>query len=139
MAFWIDPFILIGCGVAVALVAKHSFPRTPFFVSTACGSILTVVYGVSVGLFVDHPLLRPVVPLLGAETGTEFMINGWILPLVEPGTLWTELSPTAMFLSVVIFATYPAWLVLGVVAGRVAVGRHPDQEGVVGLLSVRSE
>ena len=134
MAFWMDPFIMLACGVLIAVLAKRWFHTHPHFVYVAGVLTMLVTYVIAGGLFVNWSLLEPVWTFLGADSGTEFMIDGIILPIADQGMTYTDLGPLGMVLAVVIFAAYPAFLALGVVLGRILVGRHPGQEGLVGLL-----
>lgn len=134
MAFWMDPFIMLACGIAIAAIAKRWLAHNPHFVPLAFGLTMLVTYVIAVGLFVNAAVLEPIWTLLGADTGTEFMINGIVLSIAEPGLVWQELSARGMFLSVLIFVTYPVFLALGIVTGRLVVGRHPKQEGLIGLV-----
>ena len=134
MAFWIDPFLMIAFGIIIAVLAKRFAPGHPH--ATHILGILTMIgtYIVAIGLFVNFSVLEPIWEFLLADTGTEFMINGVILPIAESGLTWEELSNTQMFISIFIFTTYPAFLAAGIILGRILVGRDPDQGGVVGLL-----
>lgn len=134
MAFWMDPFIMLACGIVIAYLAKRWFHRHPHFVYVAGALTMLVTYIIAGGLFVNWSLLEPIWTFLGADSGTEFMIDGIILPIAEPGMTYTDLGPLGMGLSIVIFAVYPAFLALGVVLGRLLYGSRPDQEGLVGLV-----
>lgn len=134
MAFWIDPFLMIGFGIIIAWLTKRFAPGNPHAVYVLGTLTMIGTYFVAIGLFVNVSLFEPIWEFLLADTGTEFMINGVILPIAESGLVWQELSGTQMFISIFIFCTYPVFLVLGVVLGRNLFGRNPDQEGVVGLL-----
>lgn len=136
MAFWMDPFIMLACGLLISLLAKHWFHGHPHFVYAAGALTMAITYVIAVGLFVNWSLLEPIWLFLGAETGTEFMIDGIILPIADTGMTYTDLGPLGIALAIVIFAVYPVFLALGVVLGRLLFGRHPAQEGIVGLIRV---
>lgn len=134
MAFWIDPLALLGLGAIIAWVSKHHFGGSDLAIYGFELLVMVVTYAVAIGLFLNVSVFRPLWTALGAETGTAFMINGGVLRLVDAGTVWTDLGPGAMALSILLFALYPFFLRLGVMLGRVLVGRHPDQSGLLGLL-----
>ena len=137
MAFWMDPFIMLGVGLLIAVLAKRWFHAHPHFVYAAGALTMVITYVIAGGLFVNWSLLEPIWTFLGADSGTEFMIDGIILPIADPGMSYTDLGPLGMGLAIVIFAVYPVFLALGVVLGRLLFGRHPGQGGIVGLLTAR--
>lgn len=134
MAFWMDPFLMVIFGIIIAYLAKRIAPGNPHIVPVL--AILTMIgtYIVAIGLFVNASVLAPIWEFLLADSGTEFMINGVILPIAESGLVWQDLSGTQLFLSIFIFTTYPVFLILGIVLGRNLFGRNATQEGLVGLL-----
>lgn len=137
MAFWIDPILLVGTGIALAWVVKVAFDGNAFALYVGQAVALAATYTVAIGLFLNVPVLAPLWRALGAETGTAFMMNGWLFAFVPPETVWTDLGTASMFVAIVLFAVYPAWLRLGIVVGRLAFGRHARQEGLVGLARPR--
>jgi hypothetical protein len=134
MAFWIDPFLLLAIGMVLAALAKHAAPQNPHFVPVVGALTMLVTYSIAIGLFVNFEFLEPIWVTLGAETGTEFMLNGVILSIAESGLVWQDLSGTQLFVSILIFTTYPVYLATGIALGRITFGRTPAQEGVVGLV-----
>lgn len=134
MAFWIDPFLMIIFGIIIAWIAKRFAPGHPH-VTYGLGILTMIVtYIVAIGLFVNFSIFEPIWTFLLADTGTEFMINGVILPIAESGLTWEELSNTQLFVSIFIFTTYPVFLAIGIGLGRNLFGRNENQEGVVGLV-----
>jgi hypothetical protein len=134
MAFWMDPLLLLTIGAAIAWFSKVTADGSNLVVYGAEILTLALTYLVSVGLFLNLSVFAPIWRLLGAETGTAFIINGLALGLVAPGTVWTALGAPVMFVAIVLFALYPVWLRLGVILGRVLLGRNRRQEGLVGLV-----
>lgn len=134
MAFWMDPFIMLACGIAIAWVAKRLAPGNDHVVYALGALTMLVTYVIAIGLFVNAAVLEPIWTVLGADTGTEFMINGIVLPIADPGMVVADLGTLGLFLSIFIFTTYPAFLALGVVVGRLLYGRTERQEGIVGLV-----
>jgi hypothetical protein len=134
MAFWMDPFIMFGVGLLIAALTKRVAPDNPH-VSYVLGAVtMLITYVIAIGLFVNFAFLEPIWETLGAESGTEFMLNGVVFSIAESGVVWTELGATTMFLSILAFTTYPLYLAVGVGAGYVLFGRTPAQEGLVGLV-----
>ncbi|MDZ7731324.1 MAG: hypothetical protein U5K37_10990 [Natrialbaceae archaeon] len=134
MAFWMDPFIMLGCGMAIAVVTKYVFGGNGHAVLGLGFLTMLITYGIAIGLFVNASMLEPIWRFLGAETGTEFMLNGIVFSIAEPGLVYTDLGGTAMFLAIFIFTTYPVYLIAGIGLGRLLFGRHSAQGGIVGLL-----
>ncbi len=116
MAFWMDPALLIVAGLVVSWVSRKWFNKSKKFTLAASGFVLFVFFFVSIGLFVNLSVLQGAWQSLGAESGTEYMINGIILPLVSSGTSWTTLSSSVMFLSIFLFVLYPFWYWLGMIS-----------------------
>ncbi|MEM2865996.1 MAG: hypothetical protein QXM46_02775 [Candidatus Hadarchaeales archaeon] len=118
MAFWMDPFLLFLCGLAVSLVRKKLFFNSRLFVPLLSSLVILLFWVVSVGMFCNLGFLEWAWKGCGARSGTEWMINGGILSLVEPGSSFNTLSPEGMFLSIFMFALYPLYLWLGVRVGE---------------------
>lgn len=133
MAFVIDPFLLIGFGIIIAILTKWVAPRNPHVVYVLSAFTMLVTYFVAIGLFVNFDFFEPLWELLGAQTGTEFMINGIILPIAESGRTWQELTSLQLFIAILIFTIYPVFLGIGVAAGRILFGRNQMQEGLIGM------
>lgn len=134
MAFWMDPFLLVGIGALIAWLGKITYEGNPFVVHGAQLLTIAISYLFAIGFFLNLSVLAPVWRLLGAETGTEFMINGFVFGLVPAGTTWTEIGTAGMFVAILLFALYPVWLKLGIVIGRILVGRNQRQGGLLGLV-----
>jgi len=134
MAFWMDPFILLALGVVIAWLAKRLAPGNPHVTLTLGLLTMVVTYVIAIGLFVNLSVFEPIWTLMGADAGTEFMLNGVVLPIAESGVTWQDLSNLELFVSIFIFTVYPIFLAIGIGLGRVLFGRNPDQGGVVGLL-----
>lgn len=133
MAFWIDPFLLVGFGTIIAVLTKRFAPKNPHAVPVLAAVTMLATYFVAIGLFVNLDFFEPIWEFLGAETGTEFMLNGIILPIAESGRTWQELTSVQLFISILIFTIYPVFLGLGVALGRILFGRNQRQEGLVGM------
>lgn len=123
MAFWMDPILLIIAGLAVSWVSRKWFKQVKQFTLIASAMVLFVFFFVSIGLFVNLEILQGAWESLGAASGTEYMINGIILPIASTGTSWTNLSPWAMFSSIFLFVLYPFWLWLGIIAEKKLFGK----------------
>jgi membrane-associated HD superfamily phosphohydrolase len=134
MAFWMDPLLLLGLGALIAWVAKVRFDGSAYAIYALELLAMAATYAISIGLFLNLRAVRPLAALLGVESGTAFMINGYVLGLVDPATTWTQLDTSAMFVAILLFAAYPLWLRLGLVLGRLLVGRNPKQEGLLGMV-----
>ncbi|MFB6180164.1 MAG: hypothetical protein ABEI77_10625 [Halorientalis sp.] len=135
MAFWMDPLLLVAIGVAIAWLTKEYFDGSNLAVYGFEAVTLAGTYLLSIGLFLNVVILHPVWTALGAESGTAFMINGWLFGFVDPATTWRHLGTGPMFVAILLFALYPFCLRLGVLVGRVLVGHTADQDGLVGLVS----
>lgn len=118
MAFWMDPFLLFLCGLAAALLRKKLFFNSTRFVPLVSALVLLLFWTVSIGMFCNLGFLRWAWEGCGARSGTEWMVNGGLLSLVEPGSSYSALSGEGMFLSIFMFALYPLYLWLGVRAGE---------------------
>lgn len=133
MAFWMDPFLLIGFGIIIAVLTKRFAPQNPHAVYVLSVFTMLITYFVAIGLFVNLEIFEPLWEVLGAETGTEYMINGIILPIAEPGRIWQDLTSVQLFVSILIFTIYPVFLGVGVALGRILFGRNQSQEGLIGM------
>ena len=104
MSFLIDPPWLYANGRAIART------RRPAPIAAAT---MAAFWGVSVPLYLDMPWTRPIWRACRAQSGRDWMLNSGVLHLdyKRPGTL-------THVVSALIFATYPAWLVLGYRRGR---------------------
>lgn len=137
--FWLDPFLLLGCGLGTALLAKHVFYKERFvdqvFVPGATVLVMIVFWGVAIGMFcnLQMPIANLFYRTCGAQTGTEFMVNGGLFHAVKPGATLKDLSNGLMFWCIFMFVIYPLWFWVGLVLGRLLVGRNPRQTGLLGL------
>ncbi|TDA32051.1 MAG: hypothetical protein DSO02_05870 [Hadesarchaea archaeon] len=118
MAFWMDPFLLFLCGLAVALVRKKLFFNSRLFTPLLFVLVILLFWVVSIGMFCNLNFLKWAWKGCGAQSGTEWMINGGIFSLVSPGSSFQTLSPEGMFLSIFMFVLYPLYLWLGIRAGE---------------------
>lgn len=134
MAFWMDPFLLVGIGALIAWLGKTTHEGNPFVIRGAQILMVAISYLFAIGIFLNLSILAPVWRVLGAETGTEFMINGLVFRLVPAGTTWTDIGAAGMFVAILLFALYPVWLKLGIVLGRILFGRNQRQGGLLGLV-----
>ncbi|MBI4361926.1 MAG: hypothetical protein HY558_01995 [Euryarchaeota archaeon] len=138
--FWIDPFLLLGAGLLIALLAKHRFhgPRDGPWVLGASAATLALFLFISIGMFADLPLLRQFAQHLydliagPGATGTAVMLNGGIWNIIPPTATYTTLPPGWMMASILMFTLYPAYLWAGIVLGRLLFGRKPWHLGILG-------
>lgn len=125
MAFWMDPILLIVIGIAVAYISKKWLYNIRFFVPLISVLALFVFLLVSVGLFFNLSMWESTWIMLGSESGTEYMVNGIILNLVQPGVSWTDLSAWAMFTATILFILYPFIYWGGLAIGWKVFGEYP--------------
>lgn len=107
MSFLIDPALLYAGGRAYAAAVPEA-ERTPARDAAVAAATMAVFWGVSVGLYLEHPWTRPVWRLCRAESGRDWMLNSGVLRMD-----WRRAGPRTHAVSAAIFATYPAWLWLG--------------------------
>ncbi len=125
MAFWMDPLLLIASGVIIAYIAKKWMYNSDTFVPCISALLLAVFFFISVGLFCNIGMLESTWELMGAESGTEYMVNGIIFNIVAPGAYWGDISGWGMFACIIMFVLYPFWLWAGIVLGRKMFGSAP--------------
>ena len=111
MSFLIDPPWLYATGEAYARAAPERLHGRP---AAALGTAtMAVFWGTSISLYLNRPWTRPIWRACRAESGRDWMLNSGVLHLEHerPGTLTHVVSAA-------LFASYPAWLVLGYRRGR---------------------
>lgn len=101
MSFLIDPALLYLNGEAYARVA----PRRAPLLGAASVALFWVVSG---ALYLNQAWTRPLWKLCRARSGRDWMINSGVLHIDE-----RRVGPGTHALALLIFATYPLWLVLG--------------------------
>jgi hypothetical protein len=120
MSFLLDPLFLIVIGVAIAFIAErglHKVLRNPVLVL----SVVTVALFWSIGglLYLDYLDF----PWLGeAGSGRHFMWNSGVeliglKPPIDVSVTYANPFCTLNIVAVLLFATYPLFLYLGVYAG----------------------
>lgn len=114
MTLLVDPPLLFASGYALGRRSKDERAA-----ATGAVAVSAAVLAVSVSLYCDAPVVRPLGQKLGASTRRDFILNSLVLRF-DP-----ERSSTSRRLVVAaLFASYPLWSALGVVAGR----RHRNRE-----------
>ena len=111
MSFLIDPPWLYATGEVYARAAPERLHGPP---AAALGAAtMAAFWGTSISLYLNRPWTRPIWRACRAESGRDWMLNSGVLHLEHrrPGTL-------THVVSALLFATYPAWLVLGYRRGR---------------------
>ena len=101
MSFLIDPPLLYLNGEAYARVA----PRRAPLLGAATVGLFWVVSG---ALYLNQGWTRPLWRLCRARSGRDWMINSGVLRIDE-----RRAGAGTHALALLIFATYPLWLVLG--------------------------
>lgn len=107
MSFLIDPALLYAGGRAYA-AAVPADERTPRRDAAVAAATMALFYGVSAGLYLEHPATKPVWKLCRAESGRDWMLNSGVFRFD-----WRRAGRGTHAVSVAIFATYPVWLWLG--------------------------
>lgn len=99
----IDPPLLLATGAAIErLVEDEAIRRRLEMAATA------TVAAAGIGFYCNARWTRPFWPLLRIDSGRDWMLNSWILPLDDRGG-----SPALHVVAAVAFATYPVWTRLG--------------------------
>lgn len=111
MSFLIDPALLYANGRAYA-EATPGAPSAKRDAAVAAAT-MAIFWGVSISLYLDHGWTRPIWRLCRAESGRDWMLNSGVLKLD-----WRRAGTPTHAVSTAIFATYPAWLWLGIRHGR---------------------
>lgn len=114
MSFLIDPPLLYSGGRTYAKATRglQPSPKRDLAVGAA---YMTVFWGISVGLYLDQDWTRPVWSMCKAQSGRDWMLNSGVFRFD-----WRNAGSRTHKLSAAIFATYPAWLWLGIRSGRSA-------------------
>ncbi len=140
--FWIDPLLLIGAGIIIAVIGKHWFYEGEREQLWTIGASLLVVFiflFVSIGFFVNLPIVcnynEPIFELAEGEgaTGTAFMINGGLFDAFPKDIEVMDLPPSWQWFCIFQFVLYPGFLWTGVVLGRIIFGRKPEHKGLIGI------
>ncbi len=133
MSLLLSPLLLFLLGLLVARVAKarRVWRRHGRFPRRALSWVLVVYAGVSIALFIDHPVFASWATGLPGGSGTQWMVNSGVLHL---DAAWPLADPAVVAFSIVAFMLFPLWLYLGWTAGRWIFGSNPKQTGVLGLL-----
>lgn len=108
MSFLYDPPALVATGSAIGRRVPEGGPER-----LAETAVLAVFLGTSVALYRDDAWTRPLVRLLRARSGRDWMLNSGI-------TDFDEVDPPQAThrVAAVLFATYPLWLRWGIRRGR---------------------
>lgn len=134
-SFLLDPFLLIIAGIIVAYItaqfAKNFFSRRKI-IWTLGIVVMAIFWGVSVSLYFNAPFLSWVWKMLGARSGTDWMLNSGVFNFK-----FVNLSATTNLISGFFFALYPLWLILGVKFGTILFGAEKGQKGLVGLFRLK--
>lgn len=118
MAFWMDPLLLFLSGMAIVLVKKKLFFNSTRFIPIVSAAVMVLFWVVSISMFCNLEIARSAWEVCGAESGTEWMLNGGILNVVEAGATFSTLSPELMFVCIFMFVVYPIYLWLGLLVGN---------------------
>lgn len=106
MSFLIDPALLYLNGEAYARAAPERAPQLG-------AATLALFWVVSGALYLDQRWTRPIWRLCRARSGRDWMINSGVLRVDE-----RRVGAGTHALALLIFATYPLWLMLGLRNGR---------------------
>jgi hypothetical protein len=148
--FWIDPFLLFGAGLIIALLAKHFFHSGMKETAWVLGASLLVIFVfwfVAIAMFCNfdrelgfagfklNDLTQPFYDLVEGpgSSGTAFMLNGGIWDIVPKNATLNDITPGWMFLCILMFCLYPVYLWFGLVLGRMLFGRKPKHLGLLGF------
>ncbi|MBX7159452.1 MAG: hypothetical protein K1X95_04100 [Acidimicrobiia bacterium] len=114
MSFLLDPGLLVATGVGIGALAPDETSA-----SVAEAGTMALFWGVSTSLWQDRRWIAWAPPLLGSESGRDFMLNSGKLNLGVP--LHFDAAKRGRrreVVAAVVFATYPVWLHLGRRLGR---------------------
>jgi hypothetical protein len=109
VSFLIDPPWLYATGQVYGRLMPERTPAARAVSGVTAGVFLTT----SVSLYLDRPWTRRIWEVCRAESGRDWMLNSGVFELDH-----RRVSRRAHIVSALIFATYPAWLLLGERAGR---------------------
>jgi len=117
MSFLLDPLFLIVIGMAIPFLAERGLNkilRNPVLVL----SVITIVlfWSISGSLYLDFPWLGE------AGSGRHFMWNSGVeliglMPPIDVSVTYANPFYTLNIVAVLLFATYPLFLCLGIYAG----------------------
>ncbi|MEM2637040.1 MAG: hypothetical protein QXL15_01690 [Candidatus Korarchaeota archaeon] len=137
MSFLLDPFLLVGIGIIIAWIAKRKifYAKDSFFVHGMSLAVLILFYAISISLYCNLEWVQFMLPLvralgMNARDTHDFMINSGILNIPNS---WPETDPYLLAGSIAMFVTYPFFMWLGVVIGRILFGRTPDSTGMIDI------
>lgn len=108
MSFLVDPPLLVAHGAAIGRLAPDERTRR-----AAEAAVLAVFVGTSVALYFDREWTRPLWEACGARTGRDWMLNSGVFSFDHEHP-----SRRTHAVAAALFATYPAWLRLGIRLGR---------------------
>lgn len=103
MSFLFDPPALVLIGAS----AKANVPDAKVRRWLRRGTVATFV-GVSVALYLDLPITRPLWTAVRASSGRDWMLNSGVFSFEH-----REPPPTTHLAAASLFATYPLWYRLG--------------------------
>ncbi len=109
MSFLIDPPWLYATGRAYGRLMPERTPAA----RAVSGATAGVFLATSVSLYFNGPWTRRIWEACRAESGRDWMLNSGVFHLDH-----RRAGPRVHAVSALIFATYPAWLLLGERAGR---------------------
>ncbi|MBS7288305.1 MAG: hypothetical protein KIH01_06060 [Candidatus Freyarchaeota archaeon] len=152
MSFILDVFLLLGIGMAISWLVKRKRINHLRKTLTLLFSVVTIAvfYTVAIPLYVNNIYFPPYwmmmkfvwsLPLpVFSFMGRDFMINSGVLQITTPNIMDLPASllgvfitdPTSLGLAIVLFALYPFWLYLGILAGRFLFGSRPEEKGMLG-------
>ena len=111
MSFLLDPPLLYASGEAYGRLAPESAQGG---VAVAAGAAtLAVFVGTSASLYANRAWTRPLVRLVRARDGRDWMLNSGVLRLP-----YRRVGARTHLAAAAAFATYPLWLWLGWDHGR---------------------
>ena len=138
MSFLLDPGLLIISGIVIAWTAKRKifYAKDSFYVQGISLAVLFIFYAISISLYCNLEWVQFILPLvramgLHAKDTHDFMINSGVFNFP---CSWPETDPIVLAISIGIFVTYPFFLWLGVVLGRILFGRKPESTGMIDVL-----
>lgn len=115
MSFLIDPPLLYLNGEAYARLGPDAAQGGT--ARAAGAAVIGLFWVVSGALYLDRRWTRPLWRACRARSGRDWMVNSGVLRVDE-----RRVGAGTHLLAVLIFATYPLWLVLGYRRGRRARG-----------------
>ena len=151
--------MLIGVGIFIAIMCRVFYKEDSFLHFSLGIMTLVVFFALSIALFCDlnandHGFLGTANEIFFGfvkeygfkeyyqnhpdATSTEFMYSSGLEQL-KPFVPFDDLEglaqhPLHLFFGILMFITYPGWLILGVKIGHLMFGRKPGDKGVLGFL-----